>query len=134
VNQLSGGVPVVTYQGGSVQYFAKHLNGTWEPRIAVEALSGAGARGAWTIVVTSAGKLLIHGSETGSHMNEYASTNGGATWTKTVLRRRSAENSNRWAKANIFPDLAGKERVLVQWVQTTREGIASNIVFIDRPQ
>jgi len=136
VNQLADGTPVVTYQDvrRSAQSFTKFTGGAWSIPVDVETVSGIGARGAWTIVVTSAGKLLIHGSETGYTMNEYVSMNGGSSWMKMLLRQPGSETSNRWAKANVFMNLAGKERVVVQWVQTTGTGAATNVGLMDRPQ
>jgi len=129
VSALADGTPIAaaaTYSSGT--RFYKWVGGTTWNATTIDPAGNEVSR----IIVTSRGKILIYGSDNAWNMKEYASTTNGATFTSTVLRAKGTELQNRWAQPRYFTNVAGKERVLVQWVQVT--GSFHNIIVMDRPQ
>jgi hypothetical protein len=67
-------------------------------------------------------------------LKEYASTNGGTSFSPTTLRALGSETSNRQPGSRWVSSLGGKERVIVQWYQNAVAGTSTNVTVIDRPQ
>lgn len=136
---LSNGRPVVVFRD-SGGYKAKLYSGSGSGVGSFSSVTidsgGTGNQGS-AIVATSADKLLAYGSpsdEGTGNFVEYASTDGGSSWTPTTLWTKSTEVRNKYPNARCFTGLGGRERCLVTWVQDLSGGAATNMMFIDRPQ
>jgi hypothetical protein len=128
--QLSNGTPSLILTTPSAALFTKYVNGAWTSPSMIQ----SGTLGVYSAAVTLTGKILVYGTDTNQVLKEYASNDAGASFSSTTLRIPSAETSNRQPGSRWFPNLGGKERVIVQWYQNTGGGTSTNVAVVDRPQ
>lgn len=138
---LSNGRPVITYRdsgGLKVKLYAGSGTGTsvWSSVTITDlSVDNIGTMGC-NLICTSADKLMTWASpatDGAGNVVEYASTDGGSSWSPTTIWTKSSETFNKHMHARVFTNLGGKERALVCWVQTF-SGTNNNVMFMDRPQ
>lgn len=88
--------------------------------------------------VLSNGTIVVHanaGDGTYYNILEYTSANRGATWTKSTIKAKGAENKNLALEAVIGAPPGQKERIILQWSARFDEGAStthSKVAVLDR--
>lgn len=130
VAQLADGTPIVALKTPSAILFRRWNGSSWTAKT-IDAT--AGDANGLAMAVTSTDKILVWSTDGDvGDFKEWSSTNDGDTWSETTLRVNGAEARNRWPGARCYASVGGKERCLVQWIQTFT-GVSS-LILMDRPQ